>query len=239
MRLKPLTSACAVGFPPSRYATNRDTVGPVTAPKNDTTSPPEPTPGSKLRKRHLLPKKASDSGTSLPESPLCDQELIAQWKRELQSLKKRVYPQITKRHAEYGEAFCEAVNTTANQDYKEAGRILSDYLSGCIGANDIAKEINKHALPIPWEIQVEHRGRGQKPRFQFERDAHGAYDAWKDLAMLLADGVQIDRMKLCTWTKCGKLFFDSSPRGNRTTCSDKCRHARDSQTYRRKNQRRP
>lgn len=158
-------------------------------------------------------------------------------KREILNLNQGIHPRKTKCLMEYAEAFCEAVNSTASQSYKDAKEILSEYLSGNIGANDLATKINRHVDPTPWKLRVEHRGRGQTPRFTFDPDARGTMDAWRELAQILGDGISLERMKLCAWTKCEKLFYDSSPRGDRTACSDKCRHARDSQTHRRKLQR--
>lgn len=131
-----------------------------------------------------------------------------------------------------GIAFCESVNARDSRAHEEAGALVREYLCGRIEPNQIVEEINKHSFSTPWGVQISFRGKEGKPTFSFEPDARGARDAWLELAQILCDGVSLNRMKICSHEECGKIFYDASPRGDKTTCSKRCKQTRDSRTSR-------
>jgi hypothetical protein len=89
---------------------------------------------------------------------------------------------------------------------------------------------------VVWELRplrgAPKKGKRVWPRFELDKDG-GATDAWRDFAQLLGHGMTLRRLKYCAYQSCNQLFFDRSPRGDKTACSTKHKNNVASATRRR------
>ncbi len=132
------------------------------------------------------------------------------------------------------ERFCRHVNVEGarNPTYQAAGEALRRFRGGELSAGDLCEVVNRgltetfrraiasappEQLQSPWTL-TNYRGPHGRTRFTFDRGIHWL-DAWGELALLLNDGATLDRLRVCKFSKCGRLFYDASPRGDRTACS--------------------
>ena len=154
--------------------------------------------------------------------------------------RKRVIQKLTLELAPVADSFCRRVNEAERGEgpglgHKEVGKLLRACLRAELSAEQVCQAVNEQLRQRPrtWELTLLPSGRGRWPRFELDKDG-GATDAWLDLARLLGHGATLGRLRCCAYEPCNRLFFDRSPRGDRTGCTTKHKHDVASRTYRRR-----
>lgn len=123
---------------------------------------------------------------------------------------------------------------TGGGDYREAGRLLREYLRGEIAEAEVCKRINRHLATEgapAWVLRPTGKRLATGGRFVLDWGS-GWLGAWRDLARLLGDGATLGRLRVCALPSCGALFYDASPRGDRRACSQQHKAVLASRAYR-------
>jgi hypothetical protein len=114
------------------------------------------------------------------------------------------------------EKFCWCVNRGLPQ-YREAGEMVKRYVDKEIKAEELEAAINDHLTPVPPRIRVRSAG-GHEDWTTEDGDDRGL-DGWKHFVILAWERVPLWRFRVCP--VCKVLFYDGSPRGDKTACSKK------------------
>ncbi len=129
--------------------------------------------------------------------------------------------------------------TGLRQDYLAAGTLLRRYLRGEVSAQEMSRQLDIQLASVqspPWTLSPIYGGSAVgrvKVRFTLDK-GEGATGAPHHLAQLLADGLTLDRFRVCQDDGCDVLFVDSSPRADRSAC---CKRHKDRVNARRYRQR--
>jgi hypothetical protein len=141
--------------------------------------------------------------------PTITRVLNSRWRRQ----QLKMFKERTQTRAEY---FCWCVNRGLPQ-YRDAGEMLKRYADKEITGEELEAAINDHLTPVPPRIRVRSAG-GQEDWTTEDGDDRGL-DGWKHCVILAWDRVPLRRFRVCPI--CKILFYDGSPRGDRTACSTK------------------
>jgi hypothetical protein len=145
-----------------------------------------------------------------------DAAALAEYGPALERLQRRLRRQqaaeFNKRMTSRAERFCRHVNEGIHH-YGEAGEALKHYLDKKITAQKLAEIINAHLTPVPWSVIVT----SINGHDNWSVDDGGAIDGWRELVLLAQERVALWRFRVCPI--CKVLFYDGSPRGDKTACS--------------------
>lgn len=155
--------------------------------------------------------------------------------------RKRIILRLSLELASRADSFCQHVNDSEGLGHDEVGELLRAYLHAKCSPDQVCQAVNEHlqepSRHVVWELRPLRRppkiGKKGWPQFELDKDG-GATDAWRDFAQLLGHGASLRRFRYCLYEPCQQLFFDRSPRGDKTCCTAKHKHAVASRTYRRK-----
>src|SRR5262249_56150232 len=92
---------------------------------------------------------------------------------------------------------------------------LKRYASKEITLQELTEIMYAHLTPVPWSVPVS----SINGHDNWSVDDGGAIDGWRELVLLAQERVSLWRFRVCPI--CKVLFYDDSPRGDKTACSKK------------------